>query len=83
MLGFRLLCGGKDRGLPPVASGDVPLGVLLAAVAVAVLGAVALGVAIAPLVLLRLLGAPSGVTVAVILAGAGGVAALMRARTAR
>ena len=38
MSGLRLLCGGKDRGLPPVARVDIVLGVLVVAVAVALVG---------------------------------------------
>ena len=83
MSGLRLLCGGKDRGLPPVARVDIFLGVLVVAVALALVGALALGLVVALLALLRLLGAPSGAMVALILAGGVGAAAIVRARAVR
>ena len=83
MSGMRLLCGGKDRGLPPVSRVDISLGVLVVAVAVTLLGALALGLVVALLALLRLLGAPSGAMVALVLVTAVGAAAVVRARAAR
>jgi hypothetical protein len=83
MSGLRLLCGGKDRGLPPVARVDIFLGVLVVAVALALVGALALGLVMALLALLRLLGAPSGAMVALTLAGGVGAAAIVRARAVR
>ena len=83
MSGLRLLCGGKDRGLPPLARVHIVLGVLVVAVAVALVGALALGLVVALLALLRLLGAPSGAMVSLILAGGVGAAAIVRARPVR
>ena len=62
---------------------DIVLGVLVVAVAVALVGALALGLVVALLALLRLLGAPSGAMVALILAGGVSAAAIVRARAVR
>ena len=75
MFWLSLRCGGKDRGLPPVSRFDLLLGTLLLAGAAVALGTVALVLVLASLTLLRLLGAPPGALVALILAGAAASAA--------